>query len=90
MTWVNMLRSINGVSEAAANRIASHFGSAKNLINALNDSSKSIEERQLLLQDKMSTSSKSSKNVSKLSRRVFRIFTCVEDVAMINSDGEDG
>jgi molybdenum-dependent DNA-binding transcriptional regulator ModE len=90
MTWVNMLRSINGVSEAAANKLGASYKNATQLITALNDSSKTVAQRLILLQDSMTKpSAKSNKTVSKLTRKIFRIFTSTDNDATVNSD-DDG
>ena len=85
-----MLRSIGGISEAAANRIAAHYTCAKRLIDALNDKSLPVQQRELLLADKISNQGgKSSRGNPKLARRIFRLFTCEEENDLIVSDSDD-
>lgn len=86
MTWLNTLRSINGVSEPIAKKIANRFKSSGQLINALNNTSIPIEQRELVLQEFVATDK--GRNNNKLSRRVFRVFSSFDDSEMVNSDDD--
>ena len=82
-----MLRSINGVSEPTAKRLASLYKTPKELIRALTNPKLPVSDRQSLLEDKLSSGKSKSSN-PKLSRRIFRIFSSIDDGELMNSDDE--
>lgn len=81
-TWVNMLQCIDGVTEASAKSIASKHGSLRELVTAFRDSSKTLEQRQLLLQDLFSGKGKKPK----LSKLIFTVFAGDDENATFNND----
>ena len=87
ITWINTLRSVSGVSEAIANRIANIFKTPKELIEVLNDPMVPLAERQNFLQEKLGSGTGKHK-YSKLSRKIFRVFTSLDENLKVNSDDE--
>ena len=81
-TWVNMLQCIDGVTEASAKSIAAKYGSLRELVAAFRDSSKSLEQRKVLLQDLFSGKGKKPK----LSKLIFEVFAGDDENATFNSE----
>ena len=87
ITWINTLRTINGVSAPIANRIASLFKNPKELIEALTDPRVPADDRKNFLQVKIGNGTSKTK-YSKLSRKIYRVFTSMDASMKVNSDDE--